>query len=82
MQRLLKASSVTGIGLCLIVIGFVYDIMFAGIPYQDPTPELLAQWEFHSSIAKIFYASGALVFIIGLFVMPIIWRWQGKAKRS
>lgn len=28
-----------------------YDIVFAGIPYQDPTPDLQARYAFHRSIA-------------------------------
>jgi hypothetical protein len=35
-------------GLLLMVGGFVYDVMFAGIPYQDPTPEMSARYAFHA----------------------------------
>jgi len=28
------------VGITIIFVGFVYDVLFAGIPYQDPTPAL------------------------------------------
>lgn len=40
-------------GLCLLLGGFVYDIVFAGIPYPDPTPEMSASYAFHSHIASL-----------------------------
>lgn len=54
------------VGLLLMAGGFVYDTMFAGLPYQDPTPEMSARYAFHSRIASIFYLSGAGAFVIGL----------------
>jgi hypothetical protein len=53
------------VGLLLVVSGLVYDVMFAGIPYQDPTPEMSARYAFHSRIASIFYLTGAGVFVTG-----------------
>lgn len=47
--------------------------MFAGIPYQDPTPELQSRWDFHKSVAGILYISGSIVFLLGITAMPIIW---------
>lgn len=47
----------------LVIVGaFVYDVLFAGIPYQDPTPEMTASYTLHSQIAAVGYA-------IGLFVL-------------
>ncbi len=40
------------IGLVLLLAGFVYDVMFAGIPYQDPTPEMSARYAHHARIAS------------------------------
>jgi hypothetical protein len=39
------------VGAALVAGGFGYDLMFAGIPYQDPPPELAAQYERHQRIA-------------------------------
>ncbi len=52
--------------------GFVYDVLFAGIPYQDPTPELQARYDFHSSVAGWFYKAGGILFLAGLLAIPII----------
>ena len=42
-----------------------YDVMFAGIPYQDPTPEMLARYAHHARIASIIRWFGVAVFLIG-----------------
>jgi len=52
-------------GIAIILIGFVYDVLFAGIPYQDPTPVLVARYEFHSQIASIIRWSGLIISMIG-----------------
>jgi hypothetical protein len=54
-----------GIGILLIFGGFVYDVMFAGIPYQDPTPEMSARYAYHSHIASTVCAIGAGAFLGG-----------------
>lgn len=41
----------TAVGVALLAGGFVYDAMFAGIPYPDPTPELAARYARHAAIA-------------------------------
>ncbi|HSL95738.1 MAG TPA: hypothetical protein VLA35_07470, partial [Thermoleophilia bacterium] len=33
--------------------GFVYDVAFAGIPYQDPTPEMAADFFRHARVASL-----------------------------
>ena len=60
------------IGILIVMSGFVYDVLFAGIPYQDPTPELQARYEFHSCVAGWFYKAGGILFMGGLLVIPII----------
>lgn len=51
-------------GIIVIVGAFVYDVIFAGIPYQDPTPEMTASYNLHSQIAAVGYAIG-LFFLLG-----------------
>lgn len=60
-------------GAVLLVAGFVYDVLFAGIPYQDPTPELASQYEFHAHIARRFYLVGGISWGIGLVAIPFLW---------
>jgi hypothetical protein len=52
-------------GITIIFVGFVYDVLFAGIPYQDPTPMLVARYEFHSQIASMIRWSGVSISMIG-----------------
>lgn len=63
MERFFTAKALAGMGALLIVLSFAYDITFAGLPYQDPTPEMQARWETHKSVANWGIFSGALVFM-------------------
>ena len=66
-------------GPVLLVAGFVYDVLFAGIPYQDPTPELAASYARHSAIATVIYWCGVLTLLAGLIVTVI--RFLVRRKR-
>lgn len=55
-----------GTGVVLIVISGVYNVIFAGIPYQDPPPELAARYAFHSSIANAIFLLGGTFFLAGV----------------
>ena len=61
------------LGLIIIFGGFVYDVLFAGIPYQDPTPAMLASYNFHAQIASIIRWSGMAICMIGGVTMFIQW---------
>lgn len=52
-------------GFCLLIGGFVYDVRFAGIPYQDPTPEMSARYASHSRIASVLRWTGVAAFLFG-----------------
>jgi hypothetical protein len=52
-------------GAVLAILGFLYDLSFAGIPYQDPSPEVEATWSFHSGIANRIIFVGVLLFFVG-----------------
>lgn len=79
MRKSLWMIAAPGIGIFIISCGFVYDVLFAGIPYQDPTPELHAQYEFHRSIAAWFYKAGGLLLLTGLVSIPMIFK---KTRRT
>lgn len=68
------ALAIPVIGVVVVLSGLVYDVMFAGIPYQDPTPELQANYVFHASIAGVLYKSGAIIILVGLLATPFVWR--------
>jgi predicted MFS family arabinose efflux permease len=71
-MRGIKVIAVPLLGLLIVLTGFVYDVIFAGIPYQDPTPEMQARYEFHSSVAGWIQLSGGILFLVGLIAIPFI----------
>ena len=78
MKRLRKALAVPGIGMLIVMSGFVYDVAFAGIPYQDPTPELQARYDFHRAVADAIYSTGGVVFLLGIVATPFLSRSQPR----
>lgn len=82
MPSVLKIIAIPLLGLILMVGGFAYDIMFAGIPYQDPTPELLERWKFHSNIAFWTMAVGTIIMCIGLFLIPFLAKSKATDPKS
>jgi len=55
-----------GLGILMLISGFGYDLAFAGIPYQDPTPEMSVRYAFHSRIASVFYIVGGGAIVVGV----------------
>jgi len=64
----LKPAFLITLGVIIIIAGFVYDVIFAGIPYQDPTPAMLASYNFHVQVASIIRWSGVLISATGLII--------------
>jgi hypothetical protein len=58
-------------GPFLLAAGFLYDLFLAGIPYQDPTPEMTASYDRHSAIATVIYCCGALVLLAGITAVMV-----------
>jgi hypothetical protein len=65
-----------GVGLLVLFGGVVYDTMFAGLPYQDPTPEMSARYAYHSHIAGVICRTGVTVFLLG--AIGSIFRWVAR----
>jgi hypothetical protein len=45
-------------GIALFVGGFIYVAVFAGIPYQDSTPAMEAQWRFYNNVGDSLMLAG------------------------
>lgn len=71
MKRILLHLILPVMGIAIAFAGLVYDVLFAGIPYQDPTPEMQERYEMHSFVAGIFYAVGGLVLLIGVLEVVV-----------
>jgi hypothetical protein len=65
-------------GLFIVAAGFVYDVEFAGIPYQDPTPEMLTRYNHQAHIASMICLVGFCAFLFGIFLLlkNLIARWK------
>ncbi len=72
MQRWLPLIVIL-VGILVIFAGLVYDVLFAGIPYQDPTPALAAQYAFHAQIASMIRWSGFWISIAGGVALIVRW---------
>lgn len=72
MKRFLPVILIA-LGIIVIFAGFIYDVLFAGIPYQDPPPALVASYNFHSQIASIIRWSGMSICVIGGMAVIIQW---------
>jgi hypothetical protein len=59
------------LGFLLLAGGFAYDVAFAGIPYQDPTPELAARYAAHQEIAGWIGRAGLAVVVVGVGVLLV-----------
>ena len=64
-MRLLSPLAILVAGVGLLVAGFVYDVLFANLPYQDPSPEQQAAWLRNKTIAGWVQAAGLLLVISG-----------------
>jgi len=58
-------------GLAILFAGFIYDVLFAGIPYQDPTPAMTAGYDLHSWVASMICWSGWGIFMLGGGIMTV-----------
>jgi len=61
-----KIKTILILGIMLIIVGFTYDVFFAGIPYQDPTPLMTQEYNFHRSVANTIELAGLIGIIIGI----------------
>jgi len=53
-------------GLIVVAGGFIYDVEFAGIPYQDPTPAMSERYHHYAHIAAVIRWFGFAVFLFGV----------------
>lgn len=63
-------------GILVTLAGFGYDLIFAGIPYQDPTPEMAARFRFHSRVASAIELGGLAVLLLGLLGVSTVALWS------
>ncbi len=59
------------LGITIVMGGFAYDVLFAGIPHQDPTPAIVAGYNFHAKVASTIRWCGMSVSAIGVVAMIV-----------
>lgn len=64
-MRAFRPTVVILLGAALILSGFFYDVIFAGLPFQDPTPAMQAEWLLHKRIATRIEMAGAVILCAG-----------------
>lgn len=52
------------LGVLLFLGGFLYDVEFAGIPYQDPTLDQTAAYHLHAWIAAMIRETGLCAILL------------------
>lgn len=72
--------SIVIVGIAVFLLGFLYDARFAGLPYQDPTPEMQANWLFHGKVAGRIMWAGTVILLAGCVWGGLGWAWA-LAKR-
>jgi hypothetical protein len=60
-----SAKYIILIGLALVVAGFLYDVVFAGIPYQDAPDDLQNEYVRDQEISLWIMSFGLAVVVIG-----------------
>ncbi len=81
MRRSLPTLLMT-LGVLLVGCGFLYDVLYAGIPYQDPTPEMTARYNHHARVASLIYRTGGGVFLCGLLAGLVRWVARRRLPRA
>ncbi len=64
-MKILRPKYVILIGVVIIIASYIYDLQFAGLPYPDPTPEMLSDWKFHKAVASYIGLVGLVVSALG-----------------
>lgn len=73
MRRFLAMALTPALGFGLLVGGLAYNVLCAGIPYQDAAPAVQARWELHGSIATVLILLGLGLFLLGILASPVVW---------
>ena len=68
------------LGLTVAVAGLAYDLAFAGLPYQDPTPEVQARWLYHSAVASVVERWGLGILLLGVVGLAMVGLWSLTAR--
>lgn len=66
-------------GALTLVAGVLWGVLFASVPYQDPTPDLAARFALHDSISSWMIAAGAFLLALGCLAWLFA---RGRVRRG
>ena len=69
MRKFLLIIGPLVLGVCLLLAGFLYDVQYAGIPYQDPTAAQQARYKHVSAIASRVMSAGFVLVLAGTLLL-------------
>ena len=69
-------------GVIILIIGFYYSVIKAGIPYQDPPLELQIQYAINMGIGEIMLKYGFLLTVLGMILRIITGIMAKRMKRN
>lgn len=73
MSRLTKLSFVPlVVGLGVLLVGLAFDVLYAGIPFQDPPPALALRYQANARIASGIEAWGANLALLGCGIVVVV----------
>lgn len=64
------------VGAAVVITGFCYDIVFAGIPYQDAPPDLAVAYLHHARLAAGIRRVGWGLLVMGALLGVGRWLWR------
>lgn len=60
------------IGIVAFIVGFYYSAIKAGIPYQDPTPEMAEKYTLYMNIGDNLMLLGFIAIVIGIIFFVVL----------
>ena len=81
-MKILKSvfTSIVFAGILVLVIGLYYMVIKAGIPYQDPTPEIQLQYSINMGIGDVLTKMGLCTIMTGAICRIVIGFLSKKKK--
>lgn len=62
-----------GVSGVLVMIGLYFSIILAGIPYQDPTPKMIQDYNFKLITGELLICVGGIVFLGSTIWRVFLW---------
>ena len=70
------------LGCVLLIMGFIFEMILAGIPYQDPTPALTQKYLNYVLVAYTLYKAGIPIASLGLIIIIVLKLKKHKPNRK